>query len=140
MKEKDAQERELLLVECLAERAERGELTVRQLYEALGRPLSAVPTEVWDNKVFGGPVKRIEVQRIKTSEWISPEKLKEMMARVSELAERAKRGELTVRETFEALGWPLSVVGTEVRDSNVSMEDIRKLELYLGENRFKSSA
>jgi len=70
--EEDAEERELLLVECLAERAERGELTVRQLYEALGRPLSAVPTEVWDNKVFGGPVERVEVREARRVETDKP--------------------------------------------------------------------
>ena len=67
--------RELLEVlgEPLSTLPREGDLTLRELCEALGKPLSKVPKEQWDDKVPAslgkvvmGPVKRIELQRVKT--------------------------------------------------------------------------
>lgn len=143
-------------VAYLAERAKRGELTVGDLCEAFGEVRERYeaifgevrerceaigellcPTvwqEIWDSKVSMALQTGIDLRRAKTPESVSLE-LEGWIARLPELAERAKRGELTLRELHEALGWPLSMLSTGEGDRKVTLEDIRKIELYLRENR-----
>lgn len=116
------------LVDRLAERAERGELTLGETFEALGKPLCMVPIGFWDRKVSMEDVRNIVLYFHGTPQSLSAE---EMDALWAHLAERAERGELTVRELFQAFGEPLCpTVPIEVWDSKVStMGPPRRIKL-----------
>lgn len=115
------------LFDRLAERAERGELTLRETFEALGKPLCMVPIEFWDDKVSREDVRNIARYFHGTAESVSAEELDGVVAH---LVERAKGGELTLREKFEALGEPLCpTIPIEFWDAKVSMGPVRRIEL-----------